>query len=553
MAACYLSLTGLDNAYFWDDEAFGAIMAKNILAHGTLTAWDGRNLLAYVDGAVLTSDLISTNPPVDNLVTAISFWTFGASTWAGRFPFVLFGLASLLILALLVKGDAGKDPWLCFYVLGSYAFSLGFLLFVRQCRYYALALFFSLLTLYLYRQCLQKKSSRNFVLIALSSVLLFHSNFLLACTFLFSLGLMHLLFYRNSFQRNDWLKVGLAAGIFALLTVPYAIYIRMWAYPDYSGIGSIPLILQNMWYLNAIGWIPWPIAMGLVYIVIRYRHSDIHKRRLILQWTVLGTCNVALITLLSNKSDFFAERLLIVSLPFLTGLTGICLWYIHQRNAIIAFMLFIAILTSNVMSAAPFGEKIEAALTRNRQIIHSSQNRNPFEWKFEWRLPAYLHEIYRDYPTAEESVARFLDSYASHDDLVYSPTPHRLTSLMFYNGDKVRICCILDKYTSLPRDKLAELDAPLFLETNYPNWIIAYGYFPGTEEIFSFFAGVGRSGEGTDRYYYRHVATLNIYWYYTQRPELAVHRFGPYTEFDSSRGEAVYIFRRFSRVADQSG
>lgn len=76
----YLSLTGLDNAYFWDDEAFVGIMAKNFLNTGALTAWDGRNVAAYVDGYELTSDLISINPPLDNLVTAASFWILGVST-----------------------------------------------------------------------------------------------------------------------------------------------------------------------------------------------------------------------------------------------------------------------------------------------------------------------------------------------------------------------------------------------------------------------------------------------------------------------------------------
>ena len=34
VASGYLTLTGLDNAYFWDDEARTAIIAKNFLTSG---------------------------------------------------------------------------------------------------------------------------------------------------------------------------------------------------------------------------------------------------------------------------------------------------------------------------------------------------------------------------------------------------------------------------------------------------------------------------------------------------------------------------------------
>ncbi len=549
ITAGYLSLTNLDLTYFWDDEAFVGIMAKNFLNTGELTAWDGRNLAAYVNGNELTNDLISINPPLDNLVAAVSFWIFGATTWAGRFPFVLFGLASIIVFSLLLRQHTEKDPWLWFYVLGSYAYSLGFLMNVRQCRYYALALFFSLLTLFLYHQCLRRKKVLYYILLAVSSGFLFYSNFLLTFAFLCSLILLHLLFYRNQLQQNDWFKVGLAIAIFALLTAPYAYYIRIWAHPDYSGIGGISLILQNFWYQNALGRLPWPVVPALVYFMIRSRRTGDQKIRLILQWVVLSASNVLVISLLSNYSGFFVEHYLILSLPFLAGLTGICIRYLHQRNSIIAIAVFIAILTTNIMSAAPLGSKIPYS---QRPGIHDLRNRNPYEWQFEWRLPAYLHEIYNKYPTAEESVARFLDRYASQDDLVYSPTPSRLISLMFYKGEKIKICCLLENGTPLPRDKLANLKAPLFYEENFPNWLIVYGYFPAAKAMLHYFSRPHQEGEVTTRYYYRHVSTPNIFWYYSHRPELAVHRFGPHAEFDSSKGEAVYIFQRFPKAGDES-
>ena len=152
VASGYLTLTGLDNAYFWDDEARTAIVAKNFLTTGQFTMWDGRNLLAYRGGSGLEPGLRVLHMPFQQLVTALSFRLFGVSTWAGRFPFALAGLSSLLVFVLILREDFGTESWLWVYALGTLALSVNFMLPVRQCRYYALSLLFSSITYYAYRK-----------------------------------------------------------------------------------------------------------------------------------------------------------------------------------------------------------------------------------------------------------------------------------------------------------------------------------------------------------------------------------------------------------------
>jgi hypothetical protein len=114
-ASAVLGLLRLDNTYFWDDEALVGIVSKNLLATGRLTGWDGRNLLAYRDGTALDANLRPINAPLDFYVAAGSFWLLGPTTWAGRFPFVLAGLASLIVFADLLRRHFGRRSSLWMY------------------------------------------------------------------------------------------------------------------------------------------------------------------------------------------------------------------------------------------------------------------------------------------------------------------------------------------------------------------------------------------------------------------------------------------------------
>jgi len=132
VSCAYLSFAGLDNTYFWDDEAQTGIIGRNLLSTGRLTGWDGRNLLAVRNGTILDKNLRFTYPPLPFLMTATSFLAFGPSTWAGRLPFVIAGLTGLAIFAFVLRYDFGKDQWLWVYALGVLAFSVVFLLHIRD-------------------------------------------------------------------------------------------------------------------------------------------------------------------------------------------------------------------------------------------------------------------------------------------------------------------------------------------------------------------------------------------------------------------------------------
>ena len=108
VAGC-LVFFGLSNNAFWDDEANTALFGRNLLHAGKLTAFDGTNVIGFRQGAELDAHLVNVYmPPVQYYLAALGLKFFGATTFGGRFPFVVAGLASIAILALFARWHFGN-------------------------------------------------------------------------------------------------------------------------------------------------------------------------------------------------------------------------------------------------------------------------------------------------------------------------------------------------------------------------------------------------------------------------------------------------------------
>jgi len=150
LLACALALPSLAQHLFWDDEANTALYGRNLLEQGRLTAWDGTNLVGYAYGGALGEDL---GPelrvaPLPACLAAVGLWLSGQddlrrATLGGRAPFVLAGVAAVGLLAVWLRRHLGRrfPGWLGALVL---ALSPAYLLYIRNCRYYALGALFTL-------------------------------------------------------------------------------------------------------------------------------------------------------------------------------------------------------------------------------------------------------------------------------------------------------------------------------------------------------------------------------------------------------------------------
>jgi 4-amino-4-deoxy-L-arabinose transferase-like glycosyltransferase len=527
LSATYLSLKNLGHTHFWDDEAQVGIMAKNFLATGRITGWDGRNLFAYRNGSALDENLRPRTPPLDYLVTAMSFKLFGTSTWAGRLPYVVAGLIALVIFLRLLREDWGEIGPLHIYALGALALSPVFLLNIRQNRYNALCLLCSLAVFYAYRRYFATKYVRFLVMLTTIAIVFFYAHFLISGAFLLALAIVHLAFDRRAFTKPYRIHMALAIVGFLLATVPYAVYHRVWYRPDMTveqlwHLRLLKLTWWNLRELNLMGCMPWTIAGGLSYFFYRYWKMISIPQKAV-EWAVLGVGNVLIIALISpqptNVNTVADVRYLLASVPILAALVGVFFWFLHQKSAVVALLIFVVYVASNILTLTPFNTA------------------------FRWLLPGYIAEVHRAYPTAYGESVAFLLQNAKQDDLVYAYQEFTNYPLIFYLGDKFRFGCLLNHQTLLPLDTVKQLPAPLLMEENFPDWILAFGLHPGLRGRLQFFSRPHMNNGHLTQYQYVPTAILAVYFRDTHRPEIMWHSFEPKTDFDH-RTEAVYIFRR---------
>lgn len=529
----YLALRQLDGAAVWDDEAFTAIIGKNLLETGTLTGWDGRNLWGYRNGSTLNADLRPINPPLDSLVAAASFRVFGVSTWSARFPFAVLGLLGLGLLVWTLQQELGVRPWLWFYVLASVGLSVNFLLPIRQCRYYALVLLLSLGLYASYRQFLRTRRWRDVGLMALSAVLLFYAHFMLCVVFVLALALVHVALHRREVGWEQWPKIGIAMASALALTVPYGIALRLWDRPDLQFHDpwywrKIKLLGWHLRELNTAGFLPWMLLLAGGLLLYMARHRQRETVRVAVEWALLGLCNVLLLALFAPTPTSLAKladtRYFVASLPFLSGAVGLACFVGHQHGRAIVWIMLGIFLGTNLLSA-------------------TVPDWQPGGWAPRWLLPAYVREIHADYPTSTSKVVELLDRRARAGETYYALPEHMNYPVLFYVGDRLRLCCVIGPETPLPRQTLERLDAPIFVDRHFPDWLIGFGNPPLIQRALAYFSRPHDEGGTVLRQQYELVEALDVYWEQTQRPEMPQHQFGPVERYRKDV-DAVYVYRR---------
>lgn len=161
----------LGAVYLWQDEAATAVLAERMLKYGKPLAYDGRNLItmdsmADEDRATLhlrTGDVDAmlkylvarkdfrpdttwVNQPWGQFVAAAaSLGLLGHGTWQARLPFALAGIATVLLLYLLVM-RVFADRALAVLAAALLTANAFWILNARQARYYALSSLFLVLS-----------------------------------------------------------------------------------------------------------------------------------------------------------------------------------------------------------------------------------------------------------------------------------------------------------------------------------------------------------------------------------------------------------------------
>ena len=563
LVAAYLCLVNLDYAALWHDEAPAAFFGKTLLQQGDIVGWDGRNLVGGTNGRMLNEDLREVWPPLMYVLNAVGFALFGINEIGARVVHAVIGVVALGVFYLLLSQHLPKHPRLMFFIFVFAAGSAQLLLYFRQSRYFSVMVLALLLLFYLYERYWQSRNSAYLPVISLVAVLSFFNHYAGGAATMLTLATYHLLFRARATTGREW---GLFASCGAIVVAVGSSYLY-WlgviggersGFMGFAGQNPTPyqgdksdlvLFIERIWIytreLFTADWISWPIFLwfaGVALLVWQARRKQmvgasrqVRRRvqranddasiaqkilgddfplagagKIILMGALFALFSAVLSMQPIWLNPFADLRYYVGALPLLLAMKGLFVEWAWRRHVIAGAVALGALLFSSV-GAAPFN--IRMLLTGEKTLgLH---------------LFEFIREVHRPYRDSISVASSYLLQNAERDDLVYVPGFADREALIFYAGDHVRFCCILDETTPLPKDKIAALDAPLYIEQNAPDWIVGFGGLQqGTVEQFAAS--------------YEVVAKLKVYPYPTQRPELNLHAFAPLAPGDNG----VFILRR---------
>lgn len=271
-----LLLANLDNRYLWQDEAETALVSKTILSHGIPLGHDGKNFFSQDGKSSYGRDHIWVlDPWVPYYIVAGSYLIFGVNTFAARLPFVLFGIATIMLLYFFARRLTGDKKTAALSVI-LLLLSVTFLLLCRQSRYYSLIAFFSLSGLYGYL-LIREKTMSGSIIFVVSATLLFYSNHLFCATLLVTVAAHSLFFDFRSFK-----KICVLSTMIMVITVPWILFVSGMRYTDHYGYrlfddNFLFFFLVNLKHIN---YYIFPFFLLLIplckSLFLRIRSRDIH-------------------------------------------------------------------------------------------------------------------------------------------------------------------------------------------------------------------------------------------------------------------------------------
>ena len=570
LTAAWLCLVNLDYAALWHDEAPAAVLGKALLQQGDIVGWDGRNLVGGTNGRTLNAELRDVLPPLMYVLNAAGFAVFGVNEVGARIVHALMGIAALGVFYLLLRQHLPSHPRLVFFIFTFAAGSVQLLLYFRQSRYFSVMVLTLILTFYLYERYWRSRRLVYLVAFTLVAAAAFFNHYAGGAATMLSLAAWHLLFRARETTWREWGRFAAGGAFVTAAGVGYLAWLGILggSFLDFAGQTpgqrDVSAFSHFFWKLGAYmrelftaDWISWPVflwfagAMLLVRAGVRgkakaparpsgrqARHARSAGRqerrqprppgasaiarmfgddfplaatgKVILMGVLFALFSAVLSQQPMWANPFADLRYYVGALPLLLAMKGLFVEWLWRRHVVAGAAAFALLLLTSA-GAAPF----------NLRNVFTGQD------TLGTHLVQFVREVHRPYRDSISVVSDYLLRNAERDDLVYVPGFADREALTFYTGHHVRFCCLLDRNTPLPKEKVAALQAPLYIEENTPDWIVGFGGLArGTLERFA-----AR---------YEVAAKLDVHPYPTQRPELNFHAFTPLNAGNSG----VLVLRR---------
>jgi 4-amino-4-deoxy-L-arabinose transferase-like glycosyltransferase len=383
IVSAVLLFGNLSNQNLWQDEAQTALISKTILTDGVPRGYDGKNYFSQEGGAEYGKNYIwRWHTWLPFYVLAGFYEVFGVSTFVSRLPFVLFGLGTVMLLYYYARvvWPGTRIPAIAALLL---AISVPFLLLSRQCRYYSMAMFFTLLSLYAYVLLLEGKKYASVLLFA-AMTLLFQSQHIYVAIFLPAVFLHAVIFHRSKLKILSKVTV-----LVVLINILWLIWLSGMKYTSpYSQVGLFQVLGTFTWkYTQDLAIYVFPVwlfaALFAWYVVtcIRTGRFPMPSRKSLERLSLPVFFIVFNIIAVSLKTPFPFIRYVAPSVVLLILLAAVVIDAAWQIHFIFAAVVVIAMVTTSQMKD-------------------------------------YLYEITHDYKGPEKGIAKYLNEHGLPDDIV---------------------------------------------------------------------------------------------------------------------------------------
>lgn len=503
-----LLFSRLNHYALWDDESVTALDAKGIMKTGDASVlMEHGNIIGYRNGTAVQNFVDRVDPPLQNYLTAASFSVLGLQPWEARLPFAIFGFGAVA----LVLWGARKEKLTLLIMLGiGLCGNVSLILFSRQCRYYALSIFFTTALIYVYWRW--KPTPRTFLTVAGISVLLFAANYLTYLAVYLCLAVDWIFWQRKKWVFN-W---SMALLVMGPQIVVNGVVGFLWNPLRTNYGGSIYLnsfwdrLTLLLWYwrdLNECEFFALPlIVLALV--------LGIYLKR---PWLVRGCVALAVflagIAMISPQSIHITSvadiRYMVPIIPLAIVLEVGALWILLQGSSPLAIAAAVIVFGSNLCNGGPLlPEQLRSTIL------------------------SYACELFDPPPDPYTLTSDWINANVPDDASIWTVPDYTAYPLMF-RAPRALYAWQLDWP---PRSDFANMPKIHFKGQEPPDYLIAFG--PALGQMAQALQSWGRPDVK-----YTQVATIDIFWKDLYRPELFWRTFSQVKGYDP-KSQAIYIFKR---------